>query len=50
MVIDELTRQLIGAAFALEDIGPQNLKGFAEAVRAWRVVGERPVESRFTEV
>ena len=50
VVIDELTRQLIGAAFALEDIGPQNLKGFAEPVRAWRVVGERPVESRFTEV
>src|SRR5205807_2490966 len=47
VVIDELTRQLIGAALALEDIGPQNLKGFAEPVRAWRVVGERPVESRF---
>jgi class 3 adenylate cyclase/tetratricopeptide (TPR) repeat protein len=47
VVIDELTRQLIGAAFALEEIGPQNLKGFAEPVQAWRVVGERPVESRF---
>ena len=47
VVIDGLTRQLIGAAFALEEIGPQNLKGFSEPVRAWRVVGERAVESRF---
>src|SRR6516162_3923944 len=47
VAIDGLTRQLIDAAFALEEIGPQNLKGFAEPVRAWRVVGERPVESRF---
>ena len=47
VVIDGLTRQLIGAAFALEEAGPQSLKGFAEPVQAWRVVGERPVESRF---
>src|SRR5215469_11418321 len=47
VVIDGLTRRLIGAAFALEELGPQNLKGFAEPVQAWRVVGERPVESRF---
>src|SRR6516225_9963705 len=47
VVIDGLTRQLIGAAFALEELGPQNLKGFAEPVDAWRVVGERAVESRF---
>ena len=47
VVIDGLTRQLIGAAFALEGAGPQRLKGFAEPVQAWRVVGERVVESRF---
>jgi class 3 adenylate cyclase len=47
VVIDELTRQLIGAAFALEGAGPQSLKGFAEPVQAWRVVGELAVESRF---
>src|SRR5262249_61073491 len=47
VVIDELPRQLIGAAFALEGAGPQSLKGFAEPVQAWRVVGELAVESRF---
>jgi class 3 adenylate cyclase/tetratricopeptide (TPR) repeat protein len=47
VVIDGLTRQLIGAAFALEEAGPQSLKGFAEPVQTWRVVGERTVESRF---
>jgi predicted ATPase len=47
VVIDPLTRQLIGAAFALEDLGPQSLKGIVEPVPAWRVLGERVVESRF---
>ena len=47
VVIDGLTRQLIGAAFALDELGPQSLKGFVDPVQAWRVVGERTVESRF---
>jgi hypothetical protein len=47
VVIDGLTRQLVGGAFRLEELGPQSLKGFAEPVRAWRVLGERAVESRF---
>jgi class 3 adenylate cyclase/tetratricopeptide (TPR) repeat protein len=47
VVIDGLTRQLVGAAFALDDLGPQVLKGFAEPVPAWRVLAERTVESRF---
>jgi len=47
VVIDGLTRQLIGAAFALEEAGLQTLKGFVAPVQAWRVVGERAVESRF---
>jgi predicted ATPase/class 3 adenylate cyclase len=47
VVIDGLTRELIGAAFALEELGPQSLKGFAEPIPAWRVLGERAVESRF---
>ena len=41
------TRRLIGAGFELEDLGPQALKGFADVVRAWRVLGERAVGSRF---
>jgi predicted ATPase/class 3 adenylate cyclase len=47
IVIDELTRQLAGAAFAVEELGKQNLKGFVEPIQAWRVLGERAVESRF---
>lgn len=45
--IAELTRDLIGAAFILGDLGPQQLKGIAEAVRVWQVLAERSVESRF---
>ena len=47
VVIDELTRQLVGAGFALEELGPQALKGLAEPVRASRVLAERATESRF---
>jgi class 3 adenylate cyclase/tetratricopeptide (TPR) repeat protein len=47
VVIDELTRQLVGAGFQFEDLGPQALKGFAEPVRASRVLAERATESRF---
>lgn len=47
VVIDELTRQLVGAGFVLEDLGPQTLKGIAEPVRASLVVAERATESRF---
>jgi class 3 adenylate cyclase/tetratricopeptide (TPR) repeat protein len=47
VVIGGLTRQLIGAAFVLDDLGAQKLKGIAEPVRIWRVLAERPVESRF---
>ena len=47
VAIGAATRRLIGEAFELEDLGPQALKGFAEAVPMWRVTGERPAESRF---
>jgi class 3 adenylate cyclase/tetratricopeptide (TPR) repeat protein len=47
VVIGGLTRQLVGAAFLLEELGPQSLKGIAEPVPAWRVLRERPAESRF---
>jgi class 3 adenylate cyclase len=47
VVIGGLTRQLIEGAFVLDDLGPQELKGIAGPVRAWRVLAERPVESRF---
>ena len=47
VVIAESTRRLIGSGFEVEDLGPQALKGFADVVQAWRVLGERPVGSRF---
>jgi class 3 adenylate cyclase/tetratricopeptide (TPR) repeat protein len=47
VMIGGLTRQLIGGAFILDDLGPQELKGIAEPVRAWQVLAERSVESRF---
>ena len=47
LVIGEATRRQIGGLFDLEDLGPQALAGFAEPQRAWRVVGESGVLSRF---
>jgi class 3 adenylate cyclase/tetratricopeptide (TPR) repeat protein len=47
VVIGELTRQLIGEAFILDELGPQEVKGIAEPIPAWQVLAERSVESRF---
>ena len=47
VVIGGLTKQLIGAAFVLDDLGAQQLKGISEPVYAWQVLAERPIESRF---
>jgi len=47
MVNAEGTRRQIGELFDLEDLGPQQLAGFAEPQHAWRVLGERREVSRF---
>ena len=47
VVISQATRRQIGGLFEIEDLGPQPLAGFAEPQRAWRVVGESGVLSRF---
>jgi hypothetical protein len=47
LVIAEATRRQIGELFDLEDLGPQQLAGFAEPQRAWRVLGERGEVNRF---
>jgi class 3 adenylate cyclase/predicted ATPase len=47
LVIGEATRRQIGGLFDLEDLGPQQLAGFGEAQRAWRVIGESGMLSRF---
>jgi class 3 adenylate cyclase len=46
-VIAESARRQIGGLFEIEDLAPQRLAGFAEPQRAWRVVGESGVLSRF---
>jgi class 3 adenylate cyclase len=47
LVIAASTRQQIGELFDLEALGPQQLAGFAEPQRAWRVLGESGEVSRF---
>src|SRR5262245_46890426 len=47
LVIAEATRRQIGELFDLEDLGLQQLAGFAEPQRAWRVLGESGKVSRF---
>jgi class 3 adenylate cyclase len=47
LVISESTRRQIGGLFEIEDLGPQPLAGFGEPQRAWRVVGESGLLSRF---
>jgi len=47
LLISDSTRRQIGALFEVEDLGPQPLAGFAEPQRAWRIVGESNVVSRF---
>src|SRR5918995_1173064 len=47
VVISQATRRLVGGLFALADLGPRRLKGFAEPLAAWRVEGEGRAEGRF---
>jgi hypothetical protein len=47
VVIASSTRQLIGGLFEYRDLGTVSLKGFAEDVPAWQVVGASAAESRF---
>lgn len=47
VVIEITTRRLIGQVFELAELEPQRLKGFPEAVRAWRIVGEGAAADRF---
>jgi len=47
LVIADSTRRQIGALFEIEDLGLRTLAGFAERQRAWRIIGESGVLSRF---
>ena len=47
VVIAESTSKLVGNLFELDDLGSQELKGIAGAVRAWHALRPASVESRF---
>jgi class 3 adenylate cyclase len=47
VVIADATRRLLGGGFVCEQLGDYELKGFSEPVSAFKVTGERVVESRF---
>jgi class 3 adenylate cyclase/predicted ATPase len=47
LVIADSTRRQLGALFDVADLGPQRLAGLAEPQRAWRVLRESDVLSRF---
>jgi len=47
VVIAPGTRHLVAGLFELADLGTRELKGFAEPVRAWRVLGPSRIEGRF---
>jgi class 3 adenylate cyclase/predicted ATPase len=47
ILIADGTRQLVGSLFELIDLGPQQLRGFGQKERVWRVVQASAVASRF---
>src|SRR4029079_4633615 len=47
VVIAGSTRKLVGNLFEVEDLGPKDLKGLSEPVRAWAALRPSSVESRF---
>jgi class 3 adenylate cyclase len=47
VVIAADTLRLTGGLFEYRDLGAATLKGFADPVRAWQVVGPSAIESRF---
>jgi hypothetical protein len=47
VVIAAATRRLTGGLFNYRDLGTAALKGFAENVPAWQVLGASAIESRF---
>ena len=47
IVVSPTTRQLLGALFEYENLGAHELKGIAQAVSVWRVLGEADIDSRY---
>ncbi len=47
IVTDDLTHRLASGLFAYEDLGMHDLRGFSRPQRAWKILGENTIESRF---
>jgi class 3 adenylate cyclase len=47
VVVDDVTRRLVGGLFEYRDLGPHVLRGFSAPVRAWAVLAEGIVDSRY---
>ncbi|NOJ48756.1 AAA family ATPase [Bradyrhizobium archetypum] len=47
LVISESTKRLVSAAFDLQDLGPQELKGVTRPLHVYRVLGAMHTASRF---
>lgn len=47
IMVAQSTRRLVGEAFDCRDMGEHILKGIAQPVRVWRVLGEGRAEGRF---
>jgi class 3 adenylate cyclase len=47
VVVDDVTRGLVGGLFEFRDLGSQVLRGFSGPVRAWAVLAEGIVDSRY---
>lgn len=47
VVVSEVTRRLLGGGFVCERLAPRKAKGFSEPINAFKITGEKAVESRF---
>jgi class 3 adenylate cyclase len=47
VVVDDVTRRLVGGLFEFRDLGPHALRGISAPVRAWAVLAEGTVDSRY---
>lgn len=50
VVVAPSTKELLVNVFDVNDLGPQDIKGFAQPVNAWAIVGEAENLSRFDAV
>ncbi|MDF0650373.1 MAG: adenylate/guanylate cyclase domain-containing protein [Nitrospira sp.] len=47
LIVDSVTKRLVGSEFELADLGAVSLKGFDTPVQVWRVLRSKPSASRF---